>query len=219
MDQIALNAEVRTVTGKAVSRLRREGWVPAVIYGAEVGSRPLQIEARQAEAVLGKVGTSHLLSLHIAGEKAPVQVLVRDLQRDPIHRQMLHIDLYQVEMGKPITVEVPLVWVNESPVVERRDGVLLQGAETIEIECLPGDLIDSIEVDLSLLTEVDQQITVGDLAVPAKVRVLSDPAEMIVRVAPSEERVEEEEVAVPPMEGGAEPELVRRRKAEEVEEE
>jgi len=219
MDQIVLNAEPRTVTGKEVNRLRREGWVPAVIYGPAVGSRPLQIEARQAEAVLGKVGTSHLLSLHIAGEKAPVQVLVRDLQRDPIHRQMVHIDLYQVEMGKPITVEVPLVWVNESPVVVRRDGVLLQGAETVEIECLPGDLIDSIEVDLSLLTEVDQQITVGDLAVPARVRVLSDPAEMIVRVAPSEERAEEEEVAAPPMEGGAEPELVRRRKAEEAEEE
>jgi large subunit ribosomal protein L25 len=219
MDQIVLNAEPRTVTGKEVNRLRREGWVPAIIYGPSVGSRPLQIEARQAEAVLGKVGTSHLLSLHIAGEKAPVQVLVRDLQRDPIHRQMVHIDLYQVEMGKPITVEVPLVWVNESPVVVRRDGVLLQGAETVEIECLPGDLIDSIEVDLSLLTEVDQQITVGDLAVPARVRVLSDPAEMIVRVAPSEERAEEEEVAAPPMEGGAEPELVRRRKAEEAEEE
>lgn len=218
MDQIALNAEVRTVTGKGVSRLRREGWVPAVIYGSGVGSRSLQIEARQAEAVLSKVGTSHLLSLQIAGEKAPVQVLVRDVQRDPIRREMLHIDLYQVEMGKPITVEVPLVWVNESPVVERREGVLLKGTETIEIECLPADLIDSIEVDLSLLTEVDQQITVGDLAVPARVRVLSDPAEMIVRVAPSEERAEEEEVVAPPVEGGAEPELVRRRKVEEEEE-
>ncbi len=218
MEQLELHAEMRTIVGKQVRRLRREGWIPAVIYGPGIESRPLQVRRREAEAVLAEAGTSQLISLHVSGEKKPLHALVREVQRDPISREPLHIDFYHVEMDKPITVDVPLVLVGESPVVERGLGILLQQRESIEIECLPKDLVEAIEVDLTTLTEVGQEITVADLAIPANIRVLADPDEVIVSVSPveeAEEEMEEEEVAAE-----AEPELVRRqRETEEGEEE
>lgn len=214
MAQIELQAEPRTVVGKKVHHIRREGWVPAVVYGPGIGSRPLMVRAPEAETVVREAGTSQLITLHIRGEKRLVQALVRDVQRDPIRRDLVHLDLHQVEMTSKVTVEVPIVLVGESPVVARRDGILLQGTETVEIECLAGDLIEAIEVDLSQLTEVDQQITVADLAVPSKIRILSDPEEMVVRVSPLEVSAEEEEVVE---EGMAEPEVVTRRREREEE--
>lgn len=214
MAQNELQAQVRTITGKQVQSLRREGWVPAVLYGPSVQSRPLQLRAKESELVIRQAGTSHLITLNIAGEK-PVQVIVRDLQRDVLTQALIHLDLYQVEMTKTLTVEVPLVLVGESPVVKRGEGILLQGTQTVEIECLPGDLVDAIEVDLSVLKEIDQQIAIRDLAVPSTIRILSSPDEMVVRVASLEEPAVEEEEVVP---SAAEPEVVRRRKVEEEQE-
>ncbi|RME39716.1 MAG: 50S ribosomal protein L25, partial [Thermoflexia bacterium] len=213
--ELSLNAEIRTVVGKQTRRLRAQGWIPAVLYGPGVENRLLQIPASEAEMVIARAGTSHLITVNIRGDKGPVQVLLKGFQRDPIRRNLLHIDLYQVAMDKPITVEVPIVLVGSSPVLERKEGILLQGKQTLEIECLPKDLIEAVEVDLSLLTEVDQQITVADLALPPTIRVLDDPDEMIVRVSPLEEE-EEEAMEMAPTQ--AEPELVRKRKEEEEEE-
>jgi large subunit ribosomal protein L25 len=212
--QWKLNAQVRTVTGKQVNRLRREGWIPAVIYGRGTESRPLQVPAREAEEIVAHAGTSHLITLTIGKEPAQ-QVLLRGLQRDPIRRNLLHLDFYRVEMDKPITMAIPIVLINTSPVLERREGILIQGKQTLEIECLPRDLIEAVEVDLSTLTEVDQQITVADLVLPPTIRVLDAPEEMVVRINPLEAALEEEEVAPEP--SAAEPELVRRRKVEEEE--
>jgi len=216
MERLELQAEPRAVVGKKVRRLRREGWVPAVLYGPGIESRPLQIRIREAEAVLAEAGTSHLVTLHIAGEKRPVQTVIREVQRDPVRRNLLHIDLYHVQMDQLITVDVPLVFVGESPVVERGLALLLQMRERVEVECMPTDLVDAIEVDLTTLTELGQEITVADLAIPANIRVLADPDEVIVSVSPleeaEEEEVEEEEVIA----AEAEPEVVRRRKEEEA---
>ena len=217
MAPMELSAQVRTVTGKQVRRLRKEGWIPAVLYGPDAKSQPLQVPAAEAEAVIDQAGTSHLITLSISGESSPLQVLVRGFQRDPIRRNLLHVDFYRVEMDKPITMEIPIVLVGSSPVVDRREGILLQGKQMLEIECLPRDLIEAVEVDLSALTEVDQQITVGDLVLPPTIRVLDDPDEMVVRVTPLEAAEEVEEEAPAPSE--AEPELVRRRKVVEEEEE
>ena len=217
MAPMELSAQVRTVIGKQVRRLRKEGWIPAVLYGPDAKSQPLQVPAAEAEAVIDQAGTSHLITLSISGESSPLQVLVRGFQRDPIRRNLLHVDFYRVEMDKPITMEIPIVLVGSSPVLDRREGILLQGKQTLEIECLPRDLIEAVEVDLSALTEVDQQITVGDLVLPPTIRVLDDPDEMVVRVTPLEAAEEVEEEAPAPSE--AEPELVRRRKVVEEEEE
>jgi large subunit ribosomal protein L25 len=198
-EQVELTAEKRAVLGKQVKQLRRQGWVPGVIYGHGFSSLPLQFEERSLRQVLSKVGGSQLISVKIKGNKQPEVALVRDVQRDPIRGTFLHVDFYRVQMTERLTAEIPLVTVGESPVVEAREGILLQGISTIEVECLPGDLVDAIEVDLSDLEEIDQALYVRDLAVPAGIEVLTDADEMIVRVVPLEaEELEEEEEEVMP---------------------
>jgi large subunit ribosomal protein L25 len=221
MKQIELNAQERVILGKKVKQLRTQGWVPAVIYGPNVESRHIQIEASAAVRVVNRASSSQLISINIAGDK-PVQVLIRDYQEDPIRRELLHVDLYQVDMTQEVTAEVPLILVGESPPVEKREGILTQTRDSIEISCLPEDLIDGIEVDLSELEEVNDQINVGSLAFPAGITVLTDPDEILVRVNPLEEiveEVEEEELFEFISEVGAEPEVIARGKEEGEEEE
>jgi large subunit ribosomal protein L25 len=148
--------------------------------------------------VLAQVGGSQLISIKVEGQEQPEVALVREVQRDPIRRTPLHVDFYRVMMTERLTAEIPLEIIGESPVVEAREGILLQGLSAIEVECLPGDLVDAIEVDLSDLTEIDQALHVRDLAVPAGIEILTDPDEMIVHVVPlEEEEVEEVEVIAP----------------------
>jgi large subunit ribosomal protein L25 len=193
-EQVELTAEKRTVLGKHVRQLRRQRWVPGIMYGHGFDPVPLQFEGRRLRQVLSQVGGSQLVSIKVKGEKQPETALVRDVQRDPIRGTLLHVDFYRVRMTERLTAEVPLAIVGESPIVEAREGILLQGLSAIEVECLPGDLVDAIEVDLSDLVEIDQALYVRDLAVPAGIDVLTDLDEMIVRVVPLEaEEVEEEE--------------------------
>ena len=191
---VELTAERRTVQGKQVKQLRRQGWVPGVMYGHGFDPVPLQFEARSLRQVLSQTGGSQLIRIKVKGQKQPERALVREVQRDPIRGTLLHVDFYRVKMTERLTAEVPLEIVGESPVVEQKEGILLQGLSTVEVECLPGNLVDAIEVDLSDLTEVDQALHVRDLAVPAGIEILTDPDEMIVRVVPLEVREEIEEV-------------------------
>ena len=214
--QVELMAEKRTVTGKQVRQLRREGWVPGVMYGHGFEPVPLQFEEKSLAHILSRVGGSQLVGINVKGDKQPEMALVRDVQRDPIRGNFLHVDFYRVRMTERLTAEVPLVVVGESPVIEAREGILLQGISAIEVECLPGDLVDAIEVDLSDLVEIDQGIYVRDLAVPAGIDVLTDVDEMIVRIVPLEaeeiEKEEEEEL----MPGAEEVEVLTEAKEEET---
>lgn len=197
-ERVELTAERRTVLGKQVKQLREQGWTPGVMYGHDFDPVPLQLEARSLQQVLAQVGGSQLISIKVEGQEQPEVALVREVQRDPIRRTPLHVDFYRVMMTERLTAEIPLEIIGKSPVVEAREGILLQGLSAIEVECLPGDLVDAIEVDLSDLTEVDQALHVRDLAVPAGIDILTDPDEMIVHVVPlEEEEVEEVEVIVP----------------------
>ncbi len=213
--QIELTAEKRTVLGKQVKQLRRQGWVPGVIYGHGFDSVPLQFEARSLRQVLSQVGGSQLIAIKIKEQKQPEMALVREVQRDPIWDALWHVDFYRVMMTERLTAEVPLAIVGESPVVEQNEGVLLHSISAVEVECLPGDLVDAIEVDLADLIEVDQALYVRDLAVPAGIEILTDPDEMIVRVVrlEEEEEVEEEEVVMPEAE---EIEVITETKAKET---
>ena len=196
-EQVELAAEKRIVLGKQVQQLRRQGWIPAVMYGHGFDPVPLQFEVRSLRQVLSQVGGSQLVRIKVKGQKQPEMVLVRDVQRDCIRGTLLHVDFYRVMMTERLTAEVPLVIVGESPVLEQREGILLHGISTIEVECLPGDLVDAIEVDLSDLVEVDQALHVRDLAVPAGIEVLTDPDEVIVRLVSLEAEEKEEEEILP----------------------
>lgn len=200
MDQAMVTAELRTVVGKQVKRLRREGWVPGVVYGHGFDPLPLQFEERALSRVLAHVGGSQLLQVVIKDREPPETVLVRDVQRDVLTRSLRHVDLYRVMMTERLRAEVPLALIGESPIIASREGILLQGISSVEVECLPGDLVDAIEVDLSALERLDQSLHVSDLPAHRGVDILTDPDEMVVRVVPlaeeEEEIVEGEELPV-----------------------
>ncbi len=219
MDEIVLNAELRTATGKAVKHLRTEGLVPAVMYGHFTEPVNLQVDARLMSQVLGEAGTNRLITLSVQGVKDDRRVLLRELQRDAITHALLHVDFYEVVMTEKITAEVPVVLVGASAIVEEGEGILFQGVDSIEIECLPGDLPANIEIDLTPLADIDDGVQVGDLDLGAAIKVLSDPEETVVRILPLEAEIVEEVVEVPEVELVGEEGVPGAEVAEEAEEE
>jgi large subunit ribosomal protein L25 len=152
-----------------------------------------------------------LVNIQVEDTDGPEFALLREVQRDVITGALLHVDFYRVMMSETITTEIPLLTTGDSPVAEQKEGILLHGIGEIEVECLPGDLVDAIEVDLTELTEVGQAILVSDLAVPSGIDVLTDRDEMIARLVP----LEEVELERPAAE--LEEELIMGEEGEEVE--
>jgi large subunit ribosomal protein L25 len=189
--------------------------VPGVLYGHNIDPISLKIEGRVLDPVLQVAGTNRLITLTIDGVREPKRVLVRDLQRDVITHAMLHIDLYEVIMTERITAEVPVVLRGESAVVRAGEGLLFEGLDSIEIECLPGDLPPQIEVDISGLAAIDDTILIRDLKVSEAIEILADAEEVVVKILPPEREEIEEEVVVE--EEAPEVEVVGREKELEAE--
>ncbi|HLF27440.1 MAG TPA: 50S ribosomal protein L25 [Anaerolineae bacterium] len=215
MDQIELKSAPRTVIGKQVKALRRTGLVPLVMYGPQSKPLALQADAKELARVLRQVGGSRLIAVQIGSSTQ--MALAREVQREPISGQILHVDLLAVSMTERIRVEVRLVLDGKAPAVRRGEGVLVTGVDAVEIECLPGDLIDSLHVDLEPLDKIGDALHVSDLKVPATVKILTEPEEMVARVT---YLAAEEEVTAPaPAVEAAEPEVITRGKVEEEGEE
>ena len=186
-DRPALAAERRTVTGKAVSRLRKDGRLPGVVYGHGTDSEPVTIDAHEFEQLRKHAGASTLVDLKVEGGKAR-PVLISSIQVHPVNRRPLHVDLFAVRMTEELTVEVQLVSTGVAGAVEN-GGTLVHPTSSVKIRALPANLPDSLSYDLSPLVDFDTTITVADLIVPEGVTVQADPSEVIARVlAP---RVEE----------------------------
>src|SRR5512136_188977 len=166
MEEIELNVQRRVVVGKQVKALRREGNVPGVLYSRRGEPVILQANNRELLRVLSRAGGSRLVKLNIAGGKEAPMALVREVQREPIRGTVLHVDFYGVSMTEVIKVEVPIRYDGVSPAVTRNEGVLIHAMDSIEVECLPGDLIDVIAIDVSTLDKVGDVIRVSDLKVP-----------------------------------------------------
>ncbi len=213
MEGRTLNARLRSVVGKQTRGLRRQGVIPAVIYGRGVEAQALEIDAREASRVLSRVSGSTLIEVKVAGEGH--QVLVREVQRHAIRGDILHVDFLRVAMDVAIRTAVPIDVVGEAPAVKTLGGVLVLGLGEIEVEALPADLPDRISVDLVALKEIGQSITVGDLVIGERVKLLTQPGELVARVT-AQAAEEIEEVAAAP--AAVEPELIERKK-EELEEE
>jgi large subunit ribosomal protein L25 len=212
MDQLVLEAEPRTIKGKQVNQLRRQGLVPAVVYGKATAPIPVQVPRRPLELVLSKAGESTLISLRVADRAEPLTVLVRDQQRDALTQVITHVDFYAVVMTETIRARIPLVLEGEPPVLQKFQGVLLQQKEEVEVECLPKDLVPHITVDVSTLQTFDDSIYVKDLVLPAGIQVLDDPEELVATVSPVAEEAVEAEAA--PAEPG-EVEVIKKGKKEE----
>jgi large subunit ribosomal protein L25 len=199
MEKLSLSATVRTAQGKSNKLLRSHGLVPAVSYGH--GSKPesLTLESKLLEKVYSQAGGNKIISLKI-GEGRAKNVLIHDVQQDVITGLIRHADLYVVRMDELIRTEIPLHFIGESTAVYQDEGTLVKNLEVIEIECLPGNLPDAFEVDISVLDDFEKSITVADLAIPEGVKILvEEPSEILVaKVEPprSDEEMAELEEAV-----------------------
>ncbi len=234
-EKVILEAVRRTEVGKqAASSLRREGWVPAVVYGETAGSVPLHVAARElSRALHTKAGGNVLICLQVKEDSPPQKladpprsmadkkqgenlVLIRELQYHPVSHQIIHVDFHRVSLTKRITVTVPLAFKGEALGVKTSGGILEHTRWDLEVECLPTEIPTEIPVEVSTL-DLGQTLAAKAIALPAGVRLVTDPEQPVVAcVKPKEEAAAPAaaEEAAP-----TEPEVLKQKKPEELAEE
>jgi large subunit ribosomal protein L25 len=194
MNQLELRAQTRTLFGRNAKKLRREGIIPATLYGPRTEAMSLQVPERELMTVLDQAGTNRLIALLVDDGDKPRRILARDVQRDVVTQSLLHVDLYEVVMTEKITADMPISLIGESPGVAKKEGLLVRGLDSIQVHCLPDRLSETIEVDISVLREKDQAILVQDLVVGEGIEILTNPDEVVVQLLPIREAVIELEV-------------------------
>lgn len=216
MERVALTAQIREKAGKGVARsLRRDGKVPAVLYG-HGKSQTIAMGGRDMTKVLNMEGGEHaLITLTVEGAKGPKEImaLIKDFQVDPISGKLIHIDLLEVAMDKKVRVPVS-IHITGSAFGVKEGGILQFGLRELEVECLPNQIPDRIEVDITHLA-VNESLHVRDIAVPQGVKFLADPEGTIATIQPpiSAEKLESI-LAAAPVAAEGEPELVKKPKGE-----
>ena len=208
MEEIVLTATRRNVIGKQVRALRREGKLPGVIYGHRFDPLAITMDLRDASRSLAGLAPSALVTVVFDGETH--LSLVREKQRDKITGILKHVDFLAVSMKEKLRTKVFVSLVGVAPAIKTYNAIQVAGADELEVECLPQDLPERIEVDLSGLLEVGSAIYIRNLNVSDKVKILTDPDTMIVLItAPELEEAAEGEVL------SAEPEVIEKGKKEE----
>jgi large subunit ribosomal protein L25 len=213
-DRIKVELENRTLTGKKVNRLRREGLLPATVYGKGVGPFSVQLNLRTFNDVYRKAGRTGLVDLAIPGQSG-LSAFVHSLQRHPVTRVVQHVDFLAVDLRVEVTVDVPVHIVGESDLVRRGDALLNQVLTSLAVHALPADIPSNIEVDISGLDSLEKSIHVSDITLPTKGTIVTAPEELVVSLTPARETEEVEEAAE---EAAAEPELVREDREDEEDE-
>lgn len=212
-----LKATSRTLLGKRVKNLRKEGFLPAVIYGEKITSQAIAVPYKNFEKILKDAGESTLVTLTIDGKS--YNVLIHDIAHDPIRGTPIHADFYAVRMDKAIRTKVPVDFFGDSSAVKNESGVLIKVLQELEVEGLPQDLPRDVKADLALLGAFGSRILVKDIPLPKGVKAIAHADEVIVLVeAP---RSEEELVALKetlpeaaPVEVKTEQEIKRAEKAQ-----
>jgi large subunit ribosomal protein L25 len=190
-NRLSLKAEKREVLGRKVKKLRQEGFIPANIYGRDIKSQSIKVFKPDFDKVFKEAGQTQVINLEIDNEERPV--LIHNLQRDPLLGNVIHVDFLQIDLRQKVTASIPVVGVGESPVEKQGLGTVVFYLDEIEIEALPTDLPEKVEVDLSKLVEVDQQVLVKDLNFDeSKVLLKVSPEEIVVKVEPVKEESPEE---------------------------
>jgi large subunit ribosomal protein L25 len=199
----SLAAEPRTITGKKVAAIRRDGRLPAVVFGHGIDSESVSLDAHEFEHLRRHVGQNALIDLSVDGKGAR-PVLVHGVQVHPVHRRPLHVDLFLVRMTEELIVDVPLVSTGISRAVEDENGTVLHPIESVRVKALPDHLPQSIEYAIDSLVDFDAVIKVSDLTIPGDVTLLTDPDEIVAKVQPPRVEVEPEPVVAEGEEEGEE---------------
>lgn len=214
MEEIVVKANRRKLIGKQVKVLRRDGQLPAVMYGRQVDTIPIVIDLKEASKSLSGLSPSALIQIQLDGEE--FFALVREKQRDVLLGTLTHVDFQAVSLTETVRAEVAIDLIGDSPAVREIGGLLVTNVEQLDVEALPRDLPERIEVDVSNLEAIGDAIYVRDLSLPDSVKVFADPDDVIVVVTlPAEEPELEEEVEVEEeLLEGMEPEVIERVRAE-----
>lgn len=208
MSQLTLPTQLRTELGRKVRVLRRQGLIPASVFGKDVSSVNLQIDSKKFSSLYKQAGESTLIYLDVPKEKAPRPVLISETTYHPVSGELLHVSFHQVNLKEKVTAPVALELVGEPPAEKDKLGILVQQLDEIEIEALPADMPEHIDVDVSVLVAVDQAIYVKDLKLDSKLSVKSDLTAIVAKIEPlaAEEKVAPAPEAVPTEEGTLAPE-------------
>lgn len=214
-ESYSLEAQARTVTGKKVSQLRRQGMVPVSVYGPKTEPIILQIPYRSLELTLRGAGGNNLIDIQHEGKTTTV--LARDVQRDILRNDIIHVDFFAVDLKAKIEIEVPVHFVNDAPAVAQKLGILITGPTSLTVETLPTNMPQQLVVDLSTLKAVGDTIHVRDLVLGEGIAILNDPDELIAGVRQSSAARSEEQEALEAEAAVGEVEIIKKGKDDEEE--
>jgi len=220
-EQIIIEAQKRTVKGKQVGALRRQGILPGIIYGRikkdQIQPIPIQLDLHEVSQTIKKLTGSSLVTLNVEGEKYPA--ILRESQRDIIYGTLRHVDFMAVSLSETLQTEVPIELIGQAPAEINMAAVVVTGVSVLEIECLPQDLPDRIEVDATILEDIDSVIYVKDLDISENITILTDPDELIAGVTyvtiEEEEEEEEEGELAELLDEDMEPEVIEKGKRDD----
>jgi large subunit ribosomal protein L25 len=199
MTKLNLSATPRTVKGRKVKGLRAQGIIPANVFGSGISSKDLQINYKEFYSVFSQAGESSLIYLSLSEESSARPVLVSEVTKDPLTGQIIHVSFHQVDLKSKITAPVKLEFTGESPAIRDSLGVLVAQLDELEIEGLPTDMPDRLELDITPLAAVEDALFAKDVHLSSKLSLKTDPDALIVKIAPPTK--EEVETPVTPEEG------------------
>ena len=192
MENLTLPTIDRSILGKKARFLRRQGITPTHLFGHDLSSLALQCDTAELRRIIAQAGMSKPINLKVRGDKKPRTVFIREIQKDELTGQLLHVDFYQVKMTEKIKVDVPIVFVGEAPAIKEKGNILNYAITSLSIECLPAEVPPQIKVDLSHLEKAEQAIYVKDIVLSPDITVITKPDLLMVKVGAARvERIEE----------------------------
>ncbi|MFC1711054.1 50S ribosomal protein L25 [Patescibacteria group bacterium] len=195
MKRPSVKADTRKLFGRKVKKLRAENVLPANLYGKKTKSQALKVNLKEFIKTYKEVGETTVVDLVIGNSKAVVPVLIHNLQVDPVSQDPLHVDFHKIDLKQKVQVAIPIELKGQAPGASK-GGALINFVNEIEVEALPTDLPDKLELDVSVLTEIGQSISVKDLKVDkTKIKVLADENQLLVKIEEPKEEKEEEKPA------------------------
>ncbi len=217
---LELSVKTRSDVGRGNNALRKQGLIPAVLYGHKIKNLHLMVDEIELGRLYKKAGENTLVKLKIAQDDKKVEervVLIQDAVKEPVRGNFIHIDFHQVKMDEVITAEVPLAFVGQSEVIEKEGGLLIKALQSIEVEALPQNLPHEIEVDISPLNTFDDKIAIKNLKIPADVKIKAEDEDIVASVVPPRTQEELEEIEEKPEEKVDEVEVEKEEEKQEEE--
>lgn len=190
--QTELEIAPREVMGKATKRLRKDGIIPANIFGHKEEPQAVQLDAVTFDRLRRSHAATGVIALRMPDSNRAQTALIRHVQHDPRSGKVLHVDFYRVSLNESLKIKVALHFVGESPAVKNENGVLLHLLDALEVECLASEIPEYIEVDISSINEIDGMLHAEDVKLPANVKLVTDPKEGVAKVAATRAEVAEE---------------------------